>query len=190
MSLSYDPLWHMLYEQNISKMEFAKTIHISNATLAKLGKNEPIALTIIDKICNEFECKIEDVVQHVPDILLDRKKSDLPLDKGCVVLVDFSESPASGELIKPYVILDIKETTINNIDTCQYIAAPIIDTPVHFLSVHFENVPLYGKLSHGWISLDKLENIPSKYFLKIIGKMPETIIEKIDKFISSVDELL
>ena len=52
MSLSYEPLWAMLDELDVSKMEFAKIIGMSNATLAKLGKNEPITLTIIDKICN------------------------------------------------------------------------------------------------------------------------------------------
>lgn len=37
MSLSYKPLWDMLAEKGISKMEFAKSVEISNATLAKMG---------------------------------------------------------------------------------------------------------------------------------------------------------
>lgn len=56
MALSYDPLWKMLKEMAISKMEFAKSIGISNATLAKMGKNEPITLTTVDKIYNEYHC--------------------------------------------------------------------------------------------------------------------------------------
>ena len=38
MALSYEPLWDFLNKMGISKMEFAKRIGISNATLAKIGK--------------------------------------------------------------------------------------------------------------------------------------------------------
>lgn len=40
----------MLAEKGISKMEFAKSVEISNATLAKMGKDEAVSLTTIDKI--------------------------------------------------------------------------------------------------------------------------------------------
>lgn len=62
MSLSYFPLWRMLKDLNVSKMDFAKRVDISNATLAKLGKDEPVALTVIEKICAEFNCDVGNVV--------------------------------------------------------------------------------------------------------------------------------
>ena len=31
--------------------------------VAKLGKNEPVSLEIIDKICAKLECSIQDVVE-------------------------------------------------------------------------------------------------------------------------------
>ena len=62
MSLSYFPLWRMLKDLNVSKMYFAKRVDISNATLAKLGKDEPVALTVIEKICAEFNCDVGNVV--------------------------------------------------------------------------------------------------------------------------------
>lgn len=64
MGICYDPLWNLLDELNISKMEFARKIDISNATLAKLGKNEPVTLTIVDRICDEFNCDISNVLFH------------------------------------------------------------------------------------------------------------------------------
>ena len=48
MSFSYKPLWDLLQEENISKMEFASAIDISNTTLAKLSKNEPVNLNVIN----------------------------------------------------------------------------------------------------------------------------------------------
>lgn len=67
MAISYKPLWHQLVERNMKKLEFRDYVGISNGTLAKLGKNEPVAMDVIDKICTRLNCKIEDVVQIVSD---------------------------------------------------------------------------------------------------------------------------
>ena len=60
---SYKPLWHQLIERNMKKLEFRDFIGMSNSTLAKLGRNEPVSLEIIEKICIKLECRIEDVVE-------------------------------------------------------------------------------------------------------------------------------
>lgn len=67
MAISYKPLWHQLVEHNMKKLEFRDFVGISNGTLAKLGKNEPVAMDVIEKICLSLNCKIEDVVQIIPD---------------------------------------------------------------------------------------------------------------------------
>ena len=58
MSISYKPLWHQLIERDMRKIEFRDKVGISNTTLAKLGKNEPVSLEIIDKICTKLECAV------------------------------------------------------------------------------------------------------------------------------------
>lgn len=186
MSLSYDPLWNLLDELNMTKMEFAKAIGISNATLAKIGKNEPITLTTIDRICNELECRIEDVVQHIPDIYLNQQKSSLPIEVGSIVTVCFS--PADASPINLYVILDIRNETIGNLETFQYTLAPIIDSPDSFLSLYFKDVAINGKLSHGWINLYEFTTFSSEYFVKIVGKMPKDILQKIIQFVTFAKE--
>lgn len=60
---SYKPLWHQLVERNMKKLEFRDYVGMSNSTLAKLGRNEPVSLEIIEKICIKLQCKIEDVVE-------------------------------------------------------------------------------------------------------------------------------
>lgn len=47
----------------MNKTELRDRIGISNATLAKLGKNEPVNLKIIESICQALQCGIEDVVE-------------------------------------------------------------------------------------------------------------------------------
>lgn len=61
--ISYDRLWKMLIDKHMNKTELRDRIGISNATLAKLGKNESVNLKIIESICRELQCSIEEVVE-------------------------------------------------------------------------------------------------------------------------------
>lgn len=61
--ISYNPLWKTLIDKNMKKTDLIKLTHISNGTLAKLGKNESVSLSIIDKICTALDCNICDVVE-------------------------------------------------------------------------------------------------------------------------------
>lgn len=67
MALSYNGLWKLLIDKGIKKMELRDRLGISNSTLAKLGKNEPVALSVLEKICSVLNCQIGDIVQYVPD---------------------------------------------------------------------------------------------------------------------------
>jgi len=67
LSISYKPLWHLLLERDMKKLELRDLVGMSNSTLAKLGKNEPVAMDIIEKICIKLDCRIEDVVEIKKD---------------------------------------------------------------------------------------------------------------------------
>ena len=65
--LSYKPLWHTLLDKNIKKLELCQLAGISTATLAKLGKDKTITTDMLNKICAALNCRIEEVVEYVPD---------------------------------------------------------------------------------------------------------------------------
>ena len=44
MSFSYNKLWKLLIDKNMMKTELQEAIGMSPATLAKMGKNEPISM--------------------------------------------------------------------------------------------------------------------------------------------------
>lgn len=67
VALSYNKLWKLLIDKNIKKLELRDMANISNNTLAKLGKNEPVAMTVLEKICSVLNCNIGDIVDYVPD---------------------------------------------------------------------------------------------------------------------------
>lgn len=67
MSISYKPLWHLLVEKKMKKLELRDLVGMSNSTLARLGKDEPVTLEVLEKICVALGCRIEDVVEFVQD---------------------------------------------------------------------------------------------------------------------------
>jgi DNA-binding Xre family transcriptional regulator len=67
MAFSFNPLWKLLIDKGITKVQLGKEIGVSSSTLAKMGKNEYVAMEVLDRICSLLECKIEDVVEHKRD---------------------------------------------------------------------------------------------------------------------------
>ncbi|EMJ5512691.1 TPA: helix-turn-helix domain-containing protein [Clostridioides difficile] len=61
--ISYNPLWRTLINKNMKKTDLIELIGLSSATISKMGKNEYIALNVIEKICIALDCNIEDVVE-------------------------------------------------------------------------------------------------------------------------------
>ena len=61
--VSYKPLWHTLLSHDMKKMDLVARSIVSRATLAKMGKDEYVALEVIDRICSELGCPIEVVVE-------------------------------------------------------------------------------------------------------------------------------
>lgn len=61
--ISYDPLWKLLIDKKMKKLDLCKVADISTSTLAKMGKGEYVALQVIERLCFALECSIEDVVE-------------------------------------------------------------------------------------------------------------------------------
>ena len=64
---SYKPLLKLLLDKEMSKTELRIKTGMSMATLAKIGKNENISMKTLDDICRVLDCRIEDVIEYVPD---------------------------------------------------------------------------------------------------------------------------
>lgn len=65
MPFSYKPLWKTLIDNDMTKKQLMETIQISKSTMDKMGRSENISLDILDKICNYFNCRLGDVVEHI-----------------------------------------------------------------------------------------------------------------------------
>lgn len=202
MRLSYDRLWKMLYSLNVSKMDFAKTIGISNATLAKLGKDEPVALTVIMRICEQYNCKIENIIECVPE-----EKENFPdistLDVGTILVC--SVYPI-GTSVRNHNMQKRKYKNILNKQPCvviqtnfrdgyrpQLLVAPltyecVADT---VLSVEFKNLELENNtIGHGYIQVGKIGYVFQEDCENILGKMPEKYMIKALELIGKLKTII
>ena len=65
MRISYNKLWKLLIDKNMTKMELKDAAGISAASIAKLGKGANITTDVLLKICETLHCHIEDILETV-----------------------------------------------------------------------------------------------------------------------------
>lgn len=65
--LKYDKLWATLKEKNISQYKLIKDYGIDKAQLQRLRKNMIVKTMILNRLCGILDCRIEDIVEYVPD---------------------------------------------------------------------------------------------------------------------------
>ena len=67
MPVNYNKLWKMLIDKEISKTELTHLAGITTNAMAKLGKNEDVRVNILEKLCTTLDCKLDDIVEFVPE---------------------------------------------------------------------------------------------------------------------------
>lgn len=65
MGYNYNKLWKLLIDKKMNKEELRKRTGMSSTTLARMGKDENISLTVLGKICDELNCDIGDILEYI-----------------------------------------------------------------------------------------------------------------------------
>lgn len=63
MTYSYNRLWKRLIDMHMTKTDMRKAAGISTNILAKMGKDEPVAMDTLAKIATALECGLDDIVE-------------------------------------------------------------------------------------------------------------------------------
>lgn len=63
MTYNYNKLWKLLIDKKMSRMTMRKQAGISTNILAKMGKDEPISMESLAKICTTLNCGLDDIVE-------------------------------------------------------------------------------------------------------------------------------
>lgn len=66
MRVSYNKLWKLLIDKNIKKGQLQAAIGVSKGTMAKMGKNENVSLSVLLSICEYLNCDFGDIIEAVP----------------------------------------------------------------------------------------------------------------------------
>ena len=67
MSVSYKNLFKLLIDKDLKKKDLREMAGIGNSTMTKLANNENVTMEDMAKICSALDCKIDDVVEILPD---------------------------------------------------------------------------------------------------------------------------
>jgi DNA-binding Xre family transcriptional regulator len=67
MAVSYNRLWKLLIDKNMKKIEMQYATGISGNILARMGKNQYIALETVEKICKTLDCTVDEMLEFTED---------------------------------------------------------------------------------------------------------------------------
>lgn len=67
MGISYNRLWKRLIDRGMNKTDLRVAAGISTNSLAKLGKNEPVSMETMTKICTALKCDLGDIVEIIEE---------------------------------------------------------------------------------------------------------------------------
>ena len=63
MGVSYNKLWKLLIDKNMTKTDLRLKADIATSTLAKLSKNEQVSMDVLLKICKALNCNFDDIIE-------------------------------------------------------------------------------------------------------------------------------
>jgi len=60
--ISYNKLWKLLIDKGLNKTKLGIAAGVSTSTISKMGRNEPVAMESLIKICKVLDCNIGDIM--------------------------------------------------------------------------------------------------------------------------------
>ena len=67
MAVSYNKLWKLLIDKKMNKTELRDKVGMSSSTLAKLSKDQKVAMPVLERICKELKCDVGDIMEFTKD---------------------------------------------------------------------------------------------------------------------------
>ncbi|MFR8079285.1 MAG: helix-turn-helix domain-containing protein [Christensenellales bacterium] len=65
--IRYTPLWETMKKRGTTTYTLRVKEGMSHATVQRLQKDLPVSTLTLDRLCSILNCRIEDVVEYVPD---------------------------------------------------------------------------------------------------------------------------
>jgi putative transcriptional regulator len=67
MAISYNKLFHLMIDKNMSNAQLKEKAGFSANIITRLKRNEYVSMESIEQICRVLECKVDDILEFVPE---------------------------------------------------------------------------------------------------------------------------
>lgn len=67
MAFSYNKLWKLLIDRKMMKKDLMVMTDLTSTTMAKLGKELPVSMDVLARICKALKCNIGDIVDYIDE---------------------------------------------------------------------------------------------------------------------------
>lgn len=82
LAVCYNKLWKLLIDKNMNKTDLKNASGISFNVMARMGKNEPVSIESIEKICITLGCNFGDIIDFTQEKPKNRKPKTIELFAG------------------------------------------------------------------------------------------------------------
>ena len=65
--ISYKPFYETLKKKNITTYKLINTFGVSRSLIDRLKHNKPISTVTINDLCTFLDCKVDEILEFVPD---------------------------------------------------------------------------------------------------------------------------
>ena len=67
MTISYDKLWKLLIDKDMSAVDLRLATGIAPNTMTKLRRDEEVSMAVLVKICTALNANIGDIMDLIPE---------------------------------------------------------------------------------------------------------------------------
>ncbi|MDO4322786.1 MAG: helix-turn-helix transcriptional regulator [Lachnospiraceae bacterium] len=65
--IKYDRLWETMKAKGITQYTLYTKYNINRSLLDRLRNNKNIEVNTIDRLCSILQCRVEDIMEYIPD---------------------------------------------------------------------------------------------------------------------------
>ena len=65
MAVSYQKLFNLMRDKKMKRKDLIERAGISYTTIAKLEKGDNVQMEVLEKICREFKCQLNDIAEII-----------------------------------------------------------------------------------------------------------------------------
>ena len=67
MAFSYNKLWKLLIDKKMMKKDLIELTGLTTTTMAKMGRELPVSMDVLARICKALKCNVGDIVDYIDD---------------------------------------------------------------------------------------------------------------------------